>query len=769
MADLKRKSNIEIEYTKGNIRRDNFFGECFEYKSIKGNDSKICVEKLLNDKDAVIREIELRKKRMINNHEYLVNLLDYSVDVQTNWCSTFYLLKCFYEFVDKNLIAEILARKKMSGDKNRFKMEELTHLMYQQVHANCFLQERNIAHGDISPNTIFITPKGDFKIAFRMNDNMAPERVQVDKAIKNEPLYLSPSYYEAVKTRTLEKMKHNHHKSDMFALGLTILQTGLMRGVQDIYVGDKFDAMRLNDLLDEFQTQYEENPLLYTSVRKMCEVNEDERPDFVSLKSALPEYETIKDYFQKVEQGIYEDDIQEDANGYDSVKNYDAQYNYDQNDLIGNNHQSNSAVYNEEGQNVYGQQHQNVHQIYPGPGNNIPNFSRSISNKLSSSSNQNSKENSFNKPSPKNEFEHNGNSTNLHGNNNIQHQPNVYNQQGHNYADQHYDNDHHVSTQRTNQVYNQPPNNTYNAPNLGQIHSKDSYDQSHSVNPSSEVTSDFFNSDFFKYTPQTSVANTAYNYQNMTKDNYGNNITQPTIHSTLNQDTYDDYYFPDDEKVHTSGKDLQHAPPVVVNYNQQAHPYESPYINKPVVQTQHIYQQAPPVQNFFAENFYQTQQQPNSLSPYSYTPQNNNQTQPNLHVQRLPSQSAPIPTSINSSPYSNVYTPTQHQNNLPVQQSIGTPNGFTGQTKIIGGKLYNEVREETSSVENGVTVKKVFIKYVPSEQSVQPQVVQHLNQPQVQTDSQPNVPNVQRFVNSQAPQTYYTQGTNQTSGGIQYR
>ena len=121
----------------------------------------------------------------------------------------------------------------------------------------------------------------------------------------------------------------------MFGLGLTILQTGLMRGVQDIYVGDRFDAVRLNDLFDEFQTNYEENPFLSTSVRKMCEVIEDERPDFFSLKSALPEYETIKDYFQKVEQGIYDDDIQKEANVNDFVKNYDPQYHYDQNDYMG--------------------------------------------------------------------------------------------------------------------------------------------------------------------------------------------------------------------------------------------------------------------------------------------------------------------------------------------------------------------------------------------------------------------------------------------------
>lgn len=90
-------------------------------------------------------------------------------------------------------------------------------------------------HGDISPNNIFISSKGEFKLAFRVNESVSPERVQMDKSIKGEPLYLAPNVFQAVKNRTLERSRHNPYKSDVFSLGLSILEAGLMKSVQGIY------------------------------------------------------------------------------------------------------------------------------------------------------------------------------------------------------------------------------------------------------------------------------------------------------------------------------------------------------------------------------------------------------------------------------------------------------------------------------------------------------------------------------------------------------
>lgn len=746
MSKLSRKSDLESTYTKGPARKDLFFGDFFVYNAIKGGSQIICVEKLFNEEESVKREIDAKKKRILNKHEYLVNLLDYSLEEQRNWCSTFYLLKCFYEYVDRNLIGEILDRKKMAGDKNQFKMEELTHLMYQQVYANAFLQERGIAHGDISPNTIFVSPKNEFKLAFRMNEMMTPERVQVDKAIKNEPLYLAPAFYEAVKQRTLDKLKHNQHKSDMFALGLTVLQAGLMKGVQDIYVGDRFDARKLEELLLEFETKYEDNPLLYTSVRKMCEINEDERPDFISLKSALPEYDVIKDYFQKVEAGIYEEEQIDEQGTTDSMKD-GLNYHYEA-DQYGQPIQGHDF-------NAFDDSHGYQNQQYlqgqgfggQGVGPAAMNFNKSISNKLSSSSNQNSQNNSFNKQAgfggeadlgynqqaqfnqqkAGNQWNQQQNTTNLKQTNHVVQATNPYQQNDFAQSQPNIPQQEPLPAQQfKQQVPQQPPAQQWQQPpqpqQQYQVPPQPNYQQnqyaapapvpapmpvqqqqpkSQPVNFPNEVPKDdFFAVDFYDFQPEKSTNSGFNSYSYSTATNENSAFYQPSTPSqsvprytpsapqnpapaaptkqftdmNIHYQEVDGYYFPESDEPAQSKPTSQ--PQIQTTFNDSNNVYnQAPqyaqssfptYAQQPV--QKQVYQ-APPVQTYQPAPTYQPQSQPNNVTAFS--------------------------------PYSN-------------QQSAPT-SGFTGNTKIFDGKLYNEMREESNVLENGVMIKKTILKYVQAD------------------------------------------------------
>lgn len=82
-----------------------------------------------------------------------------------------------------------------------------------------------------------------------------------------------------------------------------------MHSVQSIYEKEgTVDVGILEELLLELERKYPDNQLLFTSVRKMLEIDEDERPDFVALKSAMPEYEVVADYLYKLENGLIEED-----------------------------------------------------------------------------------------------------------------------------------------------------------------------------------------------------------------------------------------------------------------------------------------------------------------------------------------------------------------------------------------------------------------------------------------------------------------------------
>lgn len=340
-SDVARQSNLELKYKKQQQLKDAFFGEFYVYND-SANDSKIiCIEKLLSDKEALKREIEQIKKKILNKHDYILNLLDYSVEVQSNLCSTFYLLKTFYEHPNKSLKKEINERKLQGGSTGNFKNTDLTHLLYHQVMAHSYLQDNKVTHGDISPNTIFISNKGDYKVAFRLNNSLSIEKVQLEKLMKNEPVYLSPALYSALKRRNLNNIMHSSLKSDIFSFGLCMLEAGLLRSIQSIYAkGDEIDQHMLNIYLDEFEMKFADNPLLFSSVRKMCEIDEGDRPSFTDLKLALPDYAEICDYFYKVEHGL----INEEEDGWDENSpdpNNNFQSNYDYNGSNQQDHQYN--------------------------------------------------------------------------------------------------------------------------------------------------------------------------------------------------------------------------------------------------------------------------------------------------------------------------------------------------------------------------------------------------------------------------------------------
>lgn len=60
----------------------------------------------------------------------------------------------------------------------------------------------------------------------------------------------------------------------------------------------------------------------------MLEIQEDERPDFLNLKSALPDYEVIKDYLYKLENGL----LEEEEENEDSVEMNESLNNYTTNE-----------------------------------------------------------------------------------------------------------------------------------------------------------------------------------------------------------------------------------------------------------------------------------------------------------------------------------------------------------------------------------------------------------------------------------------------------
>jgi hypothetical protein len=85
---FETKAVYDSEWQRGPMQHSTIFGEHFVYS--KQNETKkiMAFEKQLNDQSSLAKEIEEVKKQMYLKNDYILQVLDYSVEVQKSLCST---------------------------------------------------------------------------------------------------------------------------------------------------------------------------------------------------------------------------------------------------------------------------------------------------------------------------------------------------------------------------------------------------------------------------------------------------------------------------------------------------------------------------------------------------------------------------------------------------------------------------------------------------------------------------------------------------------
>jgi serine/threonine protein kinase len=89
-------------------------------------------------------------------------------------------------------------------------------------------------------------------------------------------------------------------KADVFSAGLAILEASNLRRVRRIYGNHNCKELLTDKLAQEIlilKNRYPENNLLYSTVRKMLDVNPKKRPTFLEILEKLPDYKLIKTHF----------------------------------------------------------------------------------------------------------------------------------------------------------------------------------------------------------------------------------------------------------------------------------------------------------------------------------------------------------------------------------------------------------------------------------------------------------------------------------------
>ena len=304
-ADYERVSQIEKNFVLLKKFNDPRFGQVALIELPNNRRKLLCKEKIFNSKADLAKEIVAAKKRQNLTNPNLLNFVDYSTGSRSDFCASFHWIKLYFEYPDHDVEQELRRRARfniagLNGD-------ELTHLLYQVSEAGAYLNSNLQVHGDISPETIEMDGPERFRLVEKFGDLATPRDAQVSKIFSGQQLFVAPEIYSSIKTsrgaNTKSAANNNSdlEKADVFSLGLTILQAGLDRSVQGIYLPNgNISTEQLENFKRQFANRFgADHTLLTTSVINMLNPNPAERPTFSTLVQKLPAYAQMRSVLQQ--------------------------------------------------------------------------------------------------------------------------------------------------------------------------------------------------------------------------------------------------------------------------------------------------------------------------------------------------------------------------------------------------------------------------------------------------------------------------------------
>ena len=161
-----------------------------------------------------------------------------------------------------------------------FNPKTLWRITREILHGMKFLEQNRMVHGDIRPELISVPVKREdnFRLVDRLADASPPVAIQLKNLQDRKDLYMSPDFFRCL-SRKSKSLRHNPFKTDVFSLGLVILEAGLLEAVQSIYSERKrdIDTEKRVKFVRKFIEKYNEDVTLQETLIIMLEFSEDLR------------------------------------------------------------------------------------------------------------------------------------------------------------------------------------------------------------------------------------------------------------------------------------------------------------------------------------------------------------------------------------------------------------------------------------------------------------------------------------------------------------
>ncbi|CAK92244.1 unnamed protein product (macronuclear) [Paramecium tetraurelia] len=218
-------------------------------------------------------------KRVKIEHPNLVKILESGIQKEQELCTTYHTMYIISEYYSTSFHKEIANRR---GRGAFWTEQELWNQLLGLVDLLMKMQEAHLVHQNIRPLTISYINENTLKLCDNLFQSTAFQMAQQNP--ENQKIFeLSPKLLEAINQNN-QFPRHNLFKSDVWSLGMCILQASLLDHCRDCFDFERghVDVSRKLALLNKnYSIKYEQ------VIVAMLSVDEESRPDFKQLMNFM--------------------------------------------------------------------------------------------------------------------------------------------------------------------------------------------------------------------------------------------------------------------------------------------------------------------------------------------------------------------------------------------------------------------------------------------------------------------------------------------------
>jgi serine/threonine protein kinase len=216
------------------------FGEFNLMIDLVSKDLVIQKELLFQTESEATKEKQYLDQRSEKSHPSIITVLGTKLNSETHLCSKTFKISWIVEYLTRDLKSEIDFRRERNIN---FTDEEIWFLLMSLVSGLGTLQENSISHGSLSSSTVFITDKGNVKVtdpSILKSINNYAEFIG-EKNLKNmkKNIYFAPELLKNLSEKFWTPQS-DVYKSDVFTLGMIILEAATLSTCDDLYNWDKY-------------------------------------------------------------------------------------------------------------------------------------------------------------------------------------------------------------------------------------------------------------------------------------------------------------------------------------------------------------------------------------------------------------------------------------------------------------------------------------------------------------------------------------------------